>query len=241
MRRLARLVRATKTAIDSNGRGCRPGKAPAATRHRCGSEPAAIARRRCACAASRTVPSPSGRGPAKSPLRGPFDLSLQASGRAEAASLQNTALSPHPCGLPRPAGNVSAILRPSAPAVSARKVNKLTTGRTNVGRVRRSRHPAQNQLCARCPCPAALRLRGPKDNQSRMRWPGKAPAATRHNKHRLRIASQTARYPAGQWWLRLLAAASPDRGSRQFYPVRGTRSRPAPPDSRSMLRCARYR
>ena len=57
--------------------------------------------------------------PAKSPLRGPFDLSLQASGRAEAASLQNTALSPHPCGLPRPAGNVSAILRPPAPAVSA--------------------------------------------------------------------------------------------------------------------------
>ena len=30
-------------------------------------------------------------GPAKSPLRGPFDLSLQAAGRAEAASLQNTA------------------------------------------------------------------------------------------------------------------------------------------------------
>ena len=50
--------------------------------------------------------------PAKSPLRGPFDLSLQASGRAEAASVQNTALSPHPCGLPRPSGNVSAILRP---------------------------------------------------------------------------------------------------------------------------------
>ncbi|SSH61932.1 Uncharacterised protein [Klebsiella pneumoniae] len=87
----------------------------------------------------------------------------------------------------------------------------------------------------------SMRLRGPTDNQSRMRWPGKAPAATRHNKHRLRIASQTARYPAGQWWLRLLAAASPDRGSRRFYPVRGTRSRPAPPDSRSMLRCARYR
>ncbi len=187
------------------------------------------------------APCTPGLRPAKSTLRGPFDLSLQASGRAEAASLQNTALSPHPCGLPRPAGNVSAMLRPSAPAVSARKVNKLTTGRTNVGRVRRSRHPAQNQLCARCPCPAALRLRGPTDNQSRMRWPGKAPAVTRHNKHRLRIASQTARYPAGQWWLRLLAAASPDRGSRRFYPVRGTRSRPAPPDSRSMLRCARYR
>ena len=48
-----------------------------------------------------------------------FDLSLQASGRAEAASLQNTALSPHPCGLPRPSGNVSAMLRPPAPAVSA--------------------------------------------------------------------------------------------------------------------------
>ncbi len=53
MRRLARLVRATKTAIDSNGRGCRPSQARAATRHRCGSEPAAIARRRCACAASQ--------------------------------------------------------------------------------------------------------------------------------------------------------------------------------------------
>ncbi len=50
--------------------------------------------------------------PATSPLRGAFDLSLQASGRAEAASLQNTALSPHPCGLPRPSGNVSAMLRP---------------------------------------------------------------------------------------------------------------------------------
>ncbi|WP_416416001.1 PAS domain-containing protein [Klebsiella pneumoniae] len=61
----------------------------------------------------------------------PFDLSLQASGRAEAASVQNTALSPHPCGLPRPSGNVSAILRPSAPAVSATMVNKLTAGRTN--------------------------------------------------------------------------------------------------------------
>ncbi|MCQ4033911.1 hypothetical protein FK513_28460, partial [Klebsiella pneumoniae] len=31
-------------------------------------------------------------------------------------------------------------------------------------------------------------------------------------------------------------AEFPDRGSRQFYPVRGTRSRPAPPDSRSMRR-----
>ena len=64
------------------------------------------------------APCTPGLRPAKSPLRGTFDLSLQASGRAEAASVQNTALSPHPCGLPRPAGNVSAILRPPAPAVS---------------------------------------------------------------------------------------------------------------------------
>ena len=81
------------------------------------------------------APCTPGLRPATSPLRGAFDFSLQASGRAEAASVQNTALSPHPCGLPRPSGNVSAILRPSAPAVSATMVNKLTTGRTNVGRV----------------------------------------------------------------------------------------------------------
>ncbi len=42
--------------------------------------------------------------------------------------MQNTALSPHPCGLPRPSGNVSAILRPSAPAVSVAQVGKLMTG-----------------------------------------------------------------------------------------------------------------
>ncbi len=74
------------------------------------------------------APCTPGLRPAKSPLRGTFDLSLQASGRAEAASVQNTALSPHPCGLPRPSGNVSAMLRPPAPAVSARIVNNLTTG-----------------------------------------------------------------------------------------------------------------
>ncbi len=108
------------------------------------------------------APCTPGLRPAKSPLRGTFDLSLQASGRAEAASMQNTALSPHPCGLPRPSGNVSAILRPPAPAVSATMVNKLTTGRTTrtVGRVRRSRHPAQNRLCACCHRPVALRLPG---------------------------------------------------------------------------------
>ena len=69
--------------------------------------------------------------PPKSPLRGTFDLSLQASGRAEAASVQNTALSPHPCGLPRPSGNVSAILRPPTPAVSASAVKTLKAGRKN--------------------------------------------------------------------------------------------------------------
>ena len=67
--------------------------------------------------------------PPKSPLRGTFDLSRQASGRAEAASVQNTALSPHPCGLPRPSGNVSAILRPPTPAVSASAVKTLKAGR----------------------------------------------------------------------------------------------------------------
>ena len=119
------------------------------------------------------APCTPGLRPAKSPLRGTFDLSLQASGRAEAASLQNTALSPHPCGLPRPSGNVSAILRPSAPAVSATMVNILTTGRTNPpGRVRRSRHPAQNRLRARSPCPAALRLRGPTKGANRAPNPG---------------------------------------------------------------------
>ncbi len=70
-------------------------------------------------AASRRRPLSPGFRPATSPLRGAFDLSLQATGRAEAAAMQNTALSPHPCGLPRPAGNVSAMLRPPAPAVSA--------------------------------------------------------------------------------------------------------------------------
>ena len=98
------------------------------------------------------APCTPGLRPATSPLRGAFDLSLQASGRAEAASVQNTALSPHPCGLPRPSGNVSAMLRPPAPAVSARKVNKLTTGRTNVGRVRREPPPGTKSA----PCPLSL-------------------------------------------------------------------------------------
>ncbi len=109
------------------------------------------------------APCTPGLRPAKSPLRGPFDLSLQASGRAEAASVQNTALSPHPCGLPRPSGNVSAILRPPAPAVSVAQVGKSTTGRTNpVGRVRRSRHPETSRVPRLASRPAALRLHGPE-------------------------------------------------------------------------------
>ena len=89
------------------------------------------------------APCTPGLRPAKSPLRGPFDLSLQASGRAEAASLQNTALSPHPCGLPRPSGNVSAMLRPPAPAVSAAPCSAAIhiLGLDPVGRVRRQPPP----------------------------------------------------------------------------------------------------
>ncbi len=105
------------------------------------------------------APCTPGLRPAKSPLRGPFDLSLQASGRAEAASVQNTALSPHPCGLPRPSGNVSAILRPSAPAVSVAQVGKSRTGRTNpVGRI--SVAPSGTVTGTVPDCPATLRLPG---------------------------------------------------------------------------------
>ncbi len=134
---------------DSRSLTSRPGKAPAATRRNIGATgnvPARAALSRATasmlfpdrlrsqyffCAMSlmalgahrgrpvAAAPCTPGLRPATSPLRGPFDLSLQASGRAEAASLQNTALSPHPCGLPRPSGNVSAMLRPPAPAVSA--------------------------------------------------------------------------------------------------------------------------
>ena len=78
--------------------------------------------------------------------------------RAEAASMQNTALSPHPCGLPRPSGNVSAILRPPTPAVSARKVNKLTAGRTNVGRARREPPPGIKATPRLMPSPGGAAL-----------------------------------------------------------------------------------
>ena len=89
------------------------------------------------------APCTPGLRPATSPLRGAFDLSLQASGRAEAASLQNTALSPHPCGLPRPSGNVSAMLRPQHRQfqqdwwVTSRQVART------VGRVRRQPPPGK--------------------------------------------------------------------------------------------------
>ncbi|VGP16228.1 hypothetical protein SB01124_02659 [Klebsiella quasipneumoniae subsp. quasipneumoniae] len=65
-------------------------------------------------------------------------------------------------------------LRP-APAVSVAQVGQSRTGRTNPpGRVKRSRQPAQNRLRARCPCPPALRLRGPTGSQTRTGRPGKA-------------------------------------------------------------------
>ena len=109
------------------------------------------------------APCTPGLRPAKSPLHGPFDLSLQASGRAEAASVQNTALSPHPCGLPRPSGNVSAILRPPAPAVSVAHVVKITTGRTN-RRPDKAFMPPSGTTAGTVSDvyrPASLRLRGP--------------------------------------------------------------------------------
>ncbi len=123
------------------------------------------------------APCTPGLRPAKSPLRGTFDLSLQAAGRAEAASVQNTALSPHPCGLPRPSGNVSAILRPSAPAVSATMVNKLTAGRTNPRPGKRSatRYTSGS-------APAALAGRGVLSSLLIGKWrcrPGKR-SANRH-------------------------------------------------------------
>ncbi|OVY30125.1 hypothetical protein B6J58_15230 [Klebsiella quasipneumoniae] len=64
------------------------------------------------------------------------------------------------------------------PAVLARRrcacAGLLAVRPGQVGRVRRSRHPAQNRLRARCPCPAALRLRGPTGSQTRTGRPGKA-------------------------------------------------------------------
>ncbi len=95
------------------------------------------------------APCTPGLRPAKSPLRGPFDLSLQASGRAEAASVQNTALSPHPCGLPRPSGNVSAILRPPAPAVSVAPAPAVIWG----SRPGQAQPPAGTKAA---PCPLSL-------------------------------------------------------------------------------------
>ena len=87
---------------------------------------------------------------------------IPASGRAEAASMQNTALSPHPCGLPRPSGNVSAILRPPAPAVSVTQVGKSRTGRTNpVGRVRRQPPPGTKAAPRPLPLPGGAALAGP--------------------------------------------------------------------------------
>ena len=119
------------------------------------------------------APCTPGLRPAKSPLRGTFDLSLQASGRAEAASLQNTALSPHPCGLPRPSGNVSAILRPQHRQFQSLKwVNQRQVARPP-GRARRE--PPPGIKAAPCPrsSPGGAALAGPGDSQSRTSRPDK--------------------------------------------------------------------
>ena len=68
-------------------------------------------------AASRRRPLYPGLRPATSPLRGAFDLSAGC-GSAEQRPCKHGP-QPHPCWLPRPSGNVSAMLRPPAPAVSA--------------------------------------------------------------------------------------------------------------------------
>ncbi len=58
-------------------------------------------------------------------------IPAEASGRAEAASVQNTALSPHPCGLPPAFRERLSDFEAATPAVSATMVNKLTTSRTD--------------------------------------------------------------------------------------------------------------
>ncbi len=61
-----------------------------------------------------------------------------------------------------PSGNVSAILRPSAPAVSVAQVGKSRTGRTPPGRARRQ--PPPGIKAAPCPrqSPGGAALAGPK-------------------------------------------------------------------------------
>ncbi len=115
------------------------------------------------------APCTPGLRPATSPLRGPFDLSLQASGRAEAASMQNTALSPHPCGLPRPSGNVSAMLRPPAPAVSAAPAPVVIWG-CRPGKAQPP--PGINAAPCLMPSPGGAALTGPT-RCDRVRGPGR--------------------------------------------------------------------
>ena len=118
--------------------------------------------------------------PATSPLRGAFDLSLQASGRAEAASLQTRPLSPHPCGLPRPSGNVSAMLRPPAPAVSAAPAPAVIWG-CRPGKAQPP--PGINAAPCLMASPGGAALTGPTRCEP-VRGPGrpgKTPAATRRN------------------------------------------------------------
>ena len=91
-------------------------------------------------AASRRRPLYPRAPPAKSPLRGTFDLSLQAAGRAEAASLQNTASARIHAGCPLPE-RLSDFEAASTRRFIA-QVGKMSDRQRN-GQVRRSRHPAK--------------------------------------------------------------------------------------------------
>jgi hypothetical protein len=85
--------------------------------------------------------------------------------------------------------NCPAVLRRRGSGACHQKStgSPVFVGRVSfVGRVRRSRHPAQNRLHARCPCPAALRLRGPTKGANRAPNRGQfcrpcKRSATRHN------------------------------------------------------------
>ncbi len=131
--------------------------------------------------------------------------------------------------------------RSNCPAVLRRRGSgachqKSTGGPVFVGRVRRSRHPAQNRLRARCPCPAALRLRGPTKganrapNRGQFCRPGQAPAATRHKIGSVPAVLARRRYAcAGLRRARMerqIAGGFVGRVRRQ--PPPGTKSAPCP-------------
>ncbi|EFJ55713.1 hypothetical protein HMPREF9549_02881 [Escherichia coli MS 185-1] len=57
----------------------------------------------------------------------PSAYPLRLPGRARGNVLVRRALSPHPCGLPRPSGNASAILTPPTPELFANQVHKISS------------------------------------------------------------------------------------------------------------------